>query len=266
MPPKGAHLRLTVYRTGGGVRGNVATGQVRVLKTSVPYVARVENRTPAVGGARAEDIEDAKLRGPLVLRSRGRAVTAEDFVELTKQVAPEIARVHCVGADGGGVRVLVVPYVAGDDVGRIRREDLIPLAESLDRISAYLDERRLVGTRMVIEPPEYQWITAVISVRARARFRAEDVRKEVLSAVYRLFDPLHGGPEGTGWPLGRSVQAHEVNAALARIPGVDMAEEISVQLFPADPATGRRGSAAQRLPLAPTALVFSYEHQVRVRQ
>ena len=109
VPPKGANLRLAVYRTGGGVSGNVATGQVRVLKTSVPYVARVENRTPAVGGARAEDIEDAKLRGPLVLRSRGRAVTAEDFVELTKQVAPEIARVHCVGADGGGVRVLVVP-------------------------------------------------------------------------------------------------------------------------------------------------------------
>ena len=266
VPPKGAHLRLTVYRTGGGVRGNIATGQVRVLKTSVPYVARVENRTPAVGGARAEDIEDAKLRGPLVLRSRGRAVTAEDFVELTKQVAPEIARVHCVGVDGGGVRVLVVPYVAGDDVGRVRREDLIPLPESLGRIGAYLDERRLVGTRMVIEPPEYQWVTAVISVRARPRFRAEDVRKEVLAAVYRLFDPLEGGPEGTGWPLGRSVQAHEVNAALARIPGVDMAEEISVQLFPADPATGRRGSAVQRLPLAPTALVFSYEHQVRVRQ
>ncbi len=264
-PPKGAHLRLTVYRTGGGVRGNVATGQVRVLKTSVPYVARVENRTPAVGGARAEDIEDAKLRGPLVLRSRGRAVTAEDFVELTKQVAPEIARVHCIGVDGGGVRVLLVPYVAGDEVGRTRREDLIPLPESLTRISAYLDERRLVGTRMVIEPPEYQWLTAVISVRARPRYRAEDVRKEVLSAVYRLFDPLVGGPEGTGWPLGRSVQAHEVNAALARIPGVDMAEEVSVQLFPADPATGRRGSAVQRLPLAPTALVFSYEHQVRVR-
>jgi len=265
VPPKGAHLRLSVYRTGGGVRGNIATGQVRVLKTSVPYVARVENRTPAVGGARAEDIEDAKLRGPLVLRSRGRAVTAEDYVELTKQVAPEIARVHCVGVDGGGVRVLVVPFVATDDVGRIRWDDLVPLPESLTRIAGYLDERRLVGTRLVIEPPEYQGITAVISVRARARYRPEDVRREVLSAVYRLFDPLHGGPEGAGWPLGRSVQAHEVNAALARIPGVDMAEEVNVQLFPADAATGRRGASAQRIPLAPNALVFSYEHQVRVR-
>ncbi len=266
IPPKGAHLRLSVYRTGGGVSGNVATGQVRVLKTSVPYVSRVENRSPAVGGARAEDIEDAKLRGPLVMRSRGRAVTAEDYVELTKQVAPEIARVHCQGADGGGVHVLAVPHLARDAVGRIRREDLVPLPESLSRISAYLDERRLVGSRLVIEPPDYQWLTAVISVRARARYKPEDVRQDVLRTVYRLFDPLEGGPEGTGWPMGRSVQAHEVNAALATIPGVDMAEELSVQLFPADPATGKRGSAVTRLAIPATALVFSYEHQVRVRQ
>ena len=266
IPPKGAHLRLSVYRTGGGVSGNVATGQIRVLKTSVPYVSRVENRTPAVGGARAEDIEDAKLRGPLVIRSRGRAVTAEDFVELTKQVAPEIARVHCQGADRGGVQVLVVPHLARDAVGRIRREDLTPLPESLGRISAYLDERRLVGTRLVIEPPDYQWLTAVISVRARPRYKPEDVRQDVLRTVYRLFDPLEGGPEGTGWPMGRSVQAHEVNAALATIPGVDMAEEVSVQLFPADPATGKRGSAVTRLAIPSTALIFSYEHQVRVRQ
>jgi hypothetical protein len=45
-----------------------------------------------------------------------------------------------------------------------------------------------------------------------------------------------------------------------------MAEEISVSLFPADAETGRRSAAVQRLDLPPTALVFSYEHQVRVRR
>ena len=38
---------VDTYRTGGGQAGNVARGQVRVLKTSVPYVSRVENRSPA---------------------------------------------------------------------------------------------------------------------------------------------------------------------------------------------------------------------------
>ena len=95
VPPRGATLVVTSYRSGGGRRGNIARGQVRVLKTSVPYVARVENRAPAVGGADAETLDDAKVRGPMLLRSRGRAVTAEDFVQLTHEVAPEVARVHC---------------------------------------------------------------------------------------------------------------------------------------------------------------------------
>jgi predicted phage baseplate assembly protein len=269
VPGKGAHLYLSVYRTGGGERGNVSVGQIRVLKTSVPYVARVENRSAAVGGARAESLSDAKLRGPLVLRSRGRAVTAEDFVELTREVAPEIGRVHCVaadsGSDAGGVRVLLVPFVPGDPVGRIRREDLNPLPESLERITGYLDERRLLGTRLLIEPPEYVWLTAVVSVRARPRYRPEDVRQDVLRALYGLLHPLTGGPEGHGWPFGRAVQVHEISGALARVAGVDMGDEVSVRLFPADPQSGRRGQEIQRLVLPPTALVYSYEHQVRVR-
>jgi predicted phage baseplate assembly protein len=76
VPPRGATLTVASYRTGGGRRGNVARGQVRVLKTSVPYVARVENRAPAVGGADAETMDEAKVRGPILLRTRGRAVTA----------------------------------------------------------------------------------------------------------------------------------------------------------------------------------------------
>ena len=71
----------------------------------------------------------------------------------------------------------------------------------------------------------------------------DQVHDDVLRAVYGLFDPLTGGPDGTGWPFGRSVQSHEVHAALARIPGVDMAQEVSVALFPADADTGRRESS-----------------------
>ena len=93
----GAVLRLDdVPDRRRAVAATSARGQVRVLKTSVPYVARVENRSPAIGGAEAETLDDAKARGPLLLRSRGRAVTAEDFEELAREVAPDAARVHCV--------------------------------------------------------------------------------------------------------------------------------------------------------------------------
>ena len=158
VPPRGAAVRVRGYRCGGGRRGNVAAGQVRVLKSSVPYVGRVENRSAAVGGADPETLEDAKVRGPMLLRSRGRAVTAEDFEELTREVAPDVARVQCVTtlnpADAGGVRLLVVPHVASDAVGRIERVELDPAEAMLERISRSLEERRLIGTRILVSPPD----------------------------------------------------------------------------------------------------------------
>ena len=264
IPPAGAVLRLESYRTGGGQAGNVAKGQVRVLKTSIPYISRVENRSPAIGGAEAETLEDAKARGPLLLRSRGRAVTAKDFEDLARDIAPEVARVECVAEQGSGVRVLVVPHVASGDIGQIEWDDLNPPWQILERINNSLDELRLVGTRVAVHPPDYVWLTVVVSVSSRPRFDPADVRTDVLRALYRLYHPLIGGPDGTGWPLGRSVQSHEVHAALAGIPGVDLSREVHVALRPADAETGRHLAAVERMDLPATGLVFSYDHQVRV--
>ena len=111
VPAKGAILRLRRYHTGGGRQGNVAQTAIRVSRTTIPYVSRVENRYPATGGVDGEDIEEAKIRGPIVMRTLGRAVTAEDFEQLAKEAAPEAARIRAVPAtadeDAGGVRVLV---------------------------------------------------------------------------------------------------------------------------------------------------------------
>jgi predicted phage baseplate assembly protein len=183
-------------------------------------------------------------------------------------VAPEVARVHCVPEpdEQAGVRLLVVPHVAADDLGRVRLADLQPPAEALERISTTLDRQRLVGTRLLVQPPDYVGVTVVVRVMARPRYEPSGVRSDVLEALYRLYHPLLGGPDGDGWPFGRSVAAHEVHAALARIPGVDMSREVRVQLFPADVRSGSRGAAVERLDLPPTGLVFSFEHQVRVER
>ena len=91
---------------------------ISVLKSSIPFVARVENRRPARGGVDGEDIENAKVRGPIRLRTRGRAVTTEDYEQLAREAAPEVARVRAVaagdGADAGSVRVLVVPSAVSE--------------------------------------------------------------------------------------------------------------------------------------------------------
>ena len=60
---------------------------------------------------------------------------------------------------------------------------------------------------------------------------------------------------------------HEYRAALPRRPDRHRTELVEdVRLFGADPITGQRGSATDRLGVEEDALVFSYDHQVLVEQ
>jgi predicted phage baseplate assembly protein len=264
VPPKGAQLRVPRYRTGGGTAGNVARGTISVLRSSVPYVARVDNREAARGGVDGETVENAKLRAPHLLRLQERAVTAGDYEMIARQAAPAAARIRCVPAvagEAGAVRVLVVPDAVADEGDRLRFEQLIPAEQMLAAISQALDERRLIGTRLVVQPPNYQGVTVVARLTTRSS-DAERVREEALEALFRYLNPLRGGADGTGWPFGRAVQYGEMFGVLQRVPGVAVVEEL--RLFPADPITGRRGAPAERVDVDPDALVFSHQHQVVV--
>lgn len=267
VPPVGATLRLSAYRVGGGRRGNVAQGVIRVLKTSVPYVTSVQNRHPAAGGADGETMRNARVRGPLELRASGRAVTADDFEVLARDVAPDAARVTCLpaaGTEAGGVRVLVVPRVVTDDMGRVSYDDLrSPAPELLRRISTHLDACRLVGTRLVVEPPRYRGVTVVARATADRGARPDQVQDAALRALHRYLSPLDGGPAGEGWPFGRAVRVLDLSTVLAGVDGVAEIEELL--LFPADPRTGDRGAPVPRIDLGPGTLAFSYQHQVRIR-
>ncbi|MFJ3126484.1 putative baseplate assembly protein [Streptomyces sp. NPDC086993] len=264
VPEKGAQLRVPRYRTGGGAAGNVARGAICVLRSSVPYVAGVENREAARGGVDGETVENAKVRAPNILRVQERAVTAGDYEAIAREAAPSLRRVRClpaVAGEGGSVRVLVVPDAVADEGGQLRFEQLIPSDSVLSTVTARLDERRLVGTRLVVEPPAYQGVTVVARLMT-AGGDVDRVRAEAVAALFRHIDPLRGGTDGTGWPFGRPVQYGEIFAVLQGVPGVSLVEE--VRMFPADPITGRRGAAVQRIDVAPGALVFSHQHQVEV--
>jgi predicted phage baseplate assembly protein len=246
----------------------VARGAISILKSSIPYVTRVENRAPATGGVDAEDVEAAKVRGPILLRTRNRAVTAEDYEQLAREAAPDVARVRCVpagedGTDAGVIRVLVVPAVGADPSGELRFEELVPPEPMLAAIARHLDERRVLGSRVVVEPPVYQGITVVARIRARPRASAGRLQSSALAALYQYFHPVLGGPDGLGWPFGRPVHVGEVYSVLQRLSGAEFVED--ARLFAADPITGKRGEGVQRLDIGAHALVFPYEHQVMVQ-
>jgi predicted phage baseplate assembly protein len=268
VPPKDSVLRVRRYHTGGGRQGNIAAHTIKVARTSIAFVTRVDNRHAASGGVDGEDIEEAKIRGPIVLRTLGRAVTPEDYEQLAREAAPEAARVKAVPAttdeEAGGVRVLLVPAVADDEDGRLSFPQLVPPPDMLAAVAEHLDTRRTIGARVLVEPPAYQGVTVVAMLRARPWADPTRLQNSALNALYSYLHPISGGMDGDGWPFGRAVHMGEVYALLQRLQGTEMVED--VRLFAANPITGERGQAAQRVEVAPNALVFSYEHQVRVEE
>lgn len=86
IPVNGAEIRVT-YRTGGGVRGNVAAGVIDqsvsgFLATGARTSVRVRNIEPGRGGEAAETVEHARFFAPRFSKSNVRAVTAEDWTAL----------------------------------------------------------------------------------------------------------------------------------------------------------------------------------------
>ena len=264
VPPHGAPVRALSYEIGGGHHGNAGRGRVRVLRTSVAFVTAVENRAPMLGGVDQETVAEARKRGPAMLAARDRAVTAPDYEEIARTAAPNVLRAHCVTARDWAdpVRVLLVPDVPVEPDGEIAFEDLVLAPGVLEEVAERLEEHRCLGVRLVVEPPRYQGVTVSAELTAVRGADLDRVRQDALTRINRYFNPLVGGPGGTGWPFGRAVHVGDAYALLQRVPGVAHVDE--VRLYPADPRERTRGDETGRIQLGPDTLAYSYAPHVRV--
>jgi len=268
IPPRGANLIFQRYRYGGGQEGNVQAGILNTLKTAIPYIARVSNREPAWGGLDAETLEAAMMRAPALLRSRDRAVTEADFEFLARQALPAaIGRVKCLQprpseagrVAPGQVYLLVVPRVPNP------AEYLDPAQLELNEaditaLAAYLDERRLLTTRVDVRAPAYRWVAVRAQLRAAPGADQAEVEAEVLVRLYRFLNPLTGGPDGKGWPFGRDLFLSDVYQCLQGISNVQFVR--NVELFAAAPGGGPQGDAAESLEIVAHGVVASGVHEV----
>lgn len=239
IPPRGAEIRFSAYRHGGGTVGNVRAGSITELKAAIPYVDRVVNRQPASGGVDAENLEDAKLRAPHVLRTRRRAVTAADFEHLTRQeFAAEVARVRCLqaslpGKDGrpgpGQIYVLTIPRLPEHLAAGYVPMGQLALSEDLQqRIKAHLDDHRLLTAQLTVRPPDYRPVAVTVEVKARAQAEPRRVEQAVAARLETFLNPFVGGLEGAGWPFGRDLYLSDLYACIQAVEGVEYIKEMQM--------------------------------------
>jgi baseplate J-like protein len=231
IPPPGRdNVRAASYRAGGGRKGNVEAGTITVIKRAVPQIDGATNPYPAGGGSEQETVDEVKVRGPLTLKHRDRAVSYEDYEWLAREASAQVARALCIPVHSG------LAENDTDLAGRITLL-LVPVSDEakpqpspglVRAVKDALDARRLPTVAFTIKGPKYVEVAATATVVPRNFDEADLVRRRVADELAAFLHPLTGGPEKQGWDFGRDVYVSEVAAVIEAVEGVDHVKALSI--------------------------------------
>ena len=240
IPPKGSIIRMASYRSGGGKQGNVQAGSLKILKSAVPYVKQVINYEAAKDGTDAESLEDAVIRVPRSLRTRDRAVTAEDFEALALQSSRRVARAQCPPENSGNgqkgvVNLLIVPYIDTTPIenGLGISPESFSLSEPLkNEVLTFLGERKLLGIDVQLQEPEYVGVSVQLEVGLEHEYSNREAREEIKRTLnvqlYRFLNPITGGITGAGWSFGNPLYTSDIVSLLQKVSGIRYLGSISL--------------------------------------
>jgi predicted phage baseplate assembly protein len=296
VPEAGRAIRFSQYRFGGGVTGNGPADKLQVLKSSIPYIDRVTNMRRAEGGRDPESLEEVKMRARRELRAQQRAVTAEDYEDLSKGASRAVARVKC-NAPGNGngalppgmIELLIVPAATealrAGDLSKLQVDQAVK-----DQVEAHLDQYRLLTTTLRIREPGYIGVKVKAEIVVAEYSRPELVRARVIEALKNFITPLALGPndflqngalaaDWAGWPFGRDLYVAEIFSLIQQVPGVKHVIDVQLWQRPITPSAeasslaGEESEEAEKgllaidermLHVPPDTLLCSLEHEIQL--
>ncbi len=230
--PAGRRIRVATMRVGGGAAGNLPGGSLTAIQAldatgnSVTQTITVQQPIASTGGADSETLDGAQQRIPSLLRTRDRAVTADDYASLAKQTP---------GANVGRIEVLPLfkPQTRTSDVPGVVSVMVIPTKSgvlnpcpradrpTLETVYQFLNPRRPVTAEMYVIASEYVGLGLSVGVEVKTGYGTLQVSQAVETALRSYLWPITpGGPDKGGWPLGRVVRSLELEVFVSQVPGV----------------------------------------------
>lgn len=266
IPPEGENNVRADYETGGGDEGNKQAGTIDTLIDPIQHVEDVTNHEPGKAGEPAEPLAEFVKRAPKNLRDRGKPVTRDGFVRITKSISREIDSVRCIAGEDetdtpGKVILVIVPDVSE------RRP--MPSEELINRVEAEMEERVpaavVTGERsnLTIRGPDYVGASVTATVTSAGTRSATTVTDQATTELTEFAHPLTGGPEENGWTIGTLPEPSVFAARLEKLDAVGHVKDLAV--------TYSEGERQLTVPLgedppqvSPDILVYSGRHTVTV--
>jgi len=187
IPVKNSSI-MSIYRIGGGEDGNVESGVISVINSSIIHKGNqvsieVINEDAAEGGEERQSIDTAKKLGPLSLRTLGKAVTLEDFEILSLKVSG----VGKAQAKNTGYNEVTI-YIFGS--GGISSTNALKakVKEYFDGDGNSITQKRLCTLEVLVESGFYidPWIEGYVKVFPN--YKNANVEQSIIDALQTFFD------------------------------------------------------------------------------
>ncbi len=210
--------------------------------------------------APGESLKSGILRARALLFDRYRAIIAADYETLLLEKMEELAvglggrlivmegydftlippdgsaTVDTVSLDDmkrpGYVSVVVIPRCDGGAAtycDPLYLPARYPTDALLTELDTFIQTRRLIATTVVLVKPSYATVQIVVDLGIEKNADKVTLEQEAKDNIEAFFDPVTGGPDGTGWPMGRSFYRSELFQLLESVSGVDHVVRIQIQ-------------------------------------
>lgn len=218
------------YTVGGGAVGNISTNTIDTLSyvpglTSGQTLAlsqslSVTNSAVGVGGADPESTDEIRAAAPLTLRTNDRAVTLQDYADLSLAVSG-VGKANADAAVWTSVTVYIAPSRSAIDTDKAPGLDALgnvtaEYTRLKEDVETFLSNKILIGTTVTIQPPTYVDLTISVKYTKLTQYTAAEIESAIKAKLLSVFGY-------TGMNFQDTIYPQDIEFVLAQIPGIKVA-------------------------------------------
>ena len=218
IPNAGMELLVSYYMTQGEL-GNVnaltidQTDYVFDLTSMQAKSYKIRNINNAVGGTDYESIERIRRSAPLSLRTLDRAVTRQDYIDIT-MLAPGVDKATVHFECGKYVELYISPNGGG-----------IASSILLQSTKEYINSRKMITTEVDVKPAGETYIVLDIEVWAKFRMDTIQTKEDIIQELLSKYDYAASD-------VNKSIRKSDLISAIDNLDKVDYLNLKSIYLKP----------------------------------
>jgi hypothetical protein len=211
IPANGAEIKATYVRSTGSL-GNIAENRITSFFENTLVGVRVLSSTPASGGFDDETIVSMKANIPLLFRTQDRAVSIQDFKDLSLRV-PGVSKAT---ASNVGGNVTIYPVVYQPDYLSSTFGNTITITSAVQESAiSYFEPRMMIGASVGVAPS----VTLTpVYINADINIKDGYVQKWIVDAVTAALDTIF---DFDNVSFGQVLSLGQIYRTILGIDGVD---------------------------------------------